>query len=110
MNDVPEQPKFPVAIVIRPLLVSGMLADGGNGRVDILIDAEQPAAVQLQALMHETIHLLLMAAGRAKSIEHDEVRIDEMAKRLADAAPDLVELLGISEDHDDVASSAPRLG
>lgn len=107
---MPEQQKFPVAIVLRPLLVSGMLADGGNGRVDILIDAEQPPPVQLQALMHETIHLLLMAAGRSKSIEHDEVRIDDLAKRLADAAPDLADLLVISEGFDDGTTSAPRLG
>lgn len=79
-------------IVFRPLLVSGTLGDTHTGQV-MIIDSEQPAAEQAVAIWHETIHLLLRAAGRQ---QHDEARIEAMAQRLAAACPEIVALL---KDH-----------
>lgn len=77
---------------VRPLLNSGMLAKAEDGAWVMLIDSEQPKAEQAQAVFHELLHVLLLFGG-VPSWLHCEPRIEAMAKRLAEAAPDVVDLL-----------------
>jgi hypothetical protein len=87
----------------RPLLVSGMLAAAEDGAMVILVDDEQPRREQAAAIWHELVHLLMVAAGVPAWL-HDERRIDDMAKRLATAAPDIM-----GQKVDDIAGSILKL-
>lgn len=82
-------------LVFRPLLVSGMVGDTSDGKL-ILIDSEQPSAQQVVAIWHETVHLLLLAAGKVRPEEHDEATIDAIAHRLAVACPEIIDLVGVA--------------
>lgn len=78
-----------VRVTFRPMLVSGMLAGSKEG-IEILIDDEQSEEEQARAIWHETVHLLLMGAGRE---HHDEKKVEEIAQRLAAACPEIAKML-----------------
>ncbi len=89
--------KFPIEILFRPLLVSGSLATKDNttlfsSTLLIMINDEQPRDQQVVALWHETVHLLLMAAGI--EAPHDEAWVEETARKLAKACPEILDIMG----------------
>ena len=76
-----------VRIVIRPLLVSGMLASDGLELVKrpvIIIDSELPEEERVVSLWHETLHLLGMT---------NEVEVEAIARELAKAYPTILRRL-----------------
>lgn len=69
------------SVSFRPLLVSGLIGDSDAG-ICILIDSEQPERQQVVALWHETLHMLGL---------EDEEQVEAMAKRLAEACPEILQ-------------------
>jgi hypothetical protein len=76
-------------IVFRPLLVQGMLASDDVGPL-IFISADDTPEEQVVTLWHETVHLLLQAAGHTT---HDEQVVESIAHRLAAACPEILGLV-----------------
>ena len=78
---------FGLSFVARPLLVSGMLAKGKDGRWLVLVDSEQPKEEAAIAAWHELAHLL---------VGSDEDKAEALARRLAVAVPEILEIAGIA--------------
>lgn len=95
-------------IIFRPLLVSGMFGEqsgvhdelrqelealAARGvRPVILIDSRQSDREKLIALWHEILHMVIFA--RDPSAPQDEEWIEATARKLAAAAPDLLDKMG----------------
>ena len=91
--------KFPVAILRRPLLIPGALAFKDEttmfvSSLLILVNDRQSKEQQTITLFHEALHLLIRAAGI--EAPHDEEWVEERAKALAAACPDLLEKMGMA--------------
>lgn len=89
-----ERSQFPLKIIFRPLLVQGMFAFQDNttmftSQMVFLIASNSTPEEQTISLWHEALHMLLRAGG--KMPPHDEVWVEERAKALALACPDLLE-------------------
>jgi hypothetical protein len=67
--------------MLRPMLVSGMLADTPCDGPIVLIDSEQSQAEQAVAVFHELLHSIGM---------EDEHQVEGLAVRLGKACPDIV--------------------
>jgi hypothetical protein len=81
----------PFRIVLQPLLVDGLLGSSPTGEDwALFIDNELDHHEQVVTLWHETLHLLLFAAGIPEP--HDEAEIDAIAYRLAQACPEILHL------------------
>lgn len=78
---------FGLSFVARPMLVSGMLAKGKDGRWLVLVNSEQPKEEAAIAAWHELAHLLVGA---------DEDKAEALARRLAVAVPEILEIAGIA--------------
>jgi hypothetical protein len=87
----------PFRIEIRPLLIGGMVATEPSGAWWLLLDAEQEARQKAISLWHETVHLLMFAAG-LPAPQHDEQQIEAIAVRLAAACPDILQILKLSKE------------
>jgi hypothetical protein len=101
---------FPVSLIVRPLLTSGILAvKKDNTGVLILIDSEQPDKQKTIALWHEFIHLIQLASGvELKDI--DEGMTEMLAARFADRCPEILALCTpplAAHDRPSVATSQP---
>lgn len=71
-----------VRVLFRPLLVQGMVRrDFEYDSWMILVDNEQSEAQQTVTLYHEALHLLGLT---------DEDQVEAMAKKLADACPEIL--------------------
>lgn len=89
----------PFRIELRPLLVDGGLYSmRTDGVIDcdwlMAISSEQSLELQAVALWHETLHLLLFAAGIPAP--HDEDQIEALARRLAAACPEVYPMLQLA--------------
>lgn len=89
-----ERTKFPVSIMVRPLLVQGALAFKDEttmfvSSLVILVAEQQSDEEKTVTLFHEALHIMLRAAGIHPP--HDEKWVEERAKALAAACPDLLE-------------------
>lgn len=73
-----------LTVIVRPLLVSAILATDRAGLPVILIDSEQRVKERSIALWHEVVHLILSASDEP---EHDEAEIEMLARRLYAAWP-----------------------
>lgn len=73
-------------IQFRPLLIHGCIASVA-GATWVLIDSEQSEAEQVATLWHETLHLLGL---------RDEDQVEAMAQRLAQACPEILELVKVA--------------
>jgi hypothetical protein len=84
----------PFRIEIRPLLVLGGLFSEATTFHDpqwIMAIADDMAhEEQVFTLWHETVHLLMFAAGIPAP--HDEKQIDEIAARLTLACPEILQI------------------
>lgn len=91
--------KYPLAIEFRPLLLSGLT---GGIRFDeqqnlfchqlvVMIASGQSEEEQRVALFHEMLHIMLLAAG--VEAPHPELWIEERAKAMAAACPDILDML-----------------
>lgn len=76
-----------LSVVFRPLLTQGVLGTTDQGAT-ILVDSESTREQQAITVWHEVLHLLLVALGVK---DHDETAIEEAAKRLAAAMPEIVD-------------------
>jgi hypothetical protein len=77
----------------RPLIVSGMCSVHGD-TITLLIDSEQEEREQAVAIFHETLHALLIAAGKTpeqQEVLHDWV--EDRAQDLAKRCPEIVAVL-----------------
>jgi hypothetical protein len=72
-----------VPLLVRPLLVSGMLATDEVG-VCVVIDSEQDDVEKVKAFWHEVLHLFGLA---------DEVQVERIALLLAEACPSVLRTL-----------------
>jgi hypothetical protein len=82
-------------ILFRPLLTSGMIGKDNASNVYIIIDSEQSEVEQCIALWHETLHLLGLK---------DEDQVEALAKRLADACPEILSHIRATDN----CSHAPK--
>jgi hypothetical protein len=82
--------RFPLRIEFRPLLVQGVMGNGPNTIFIFLADNLNKQAAT-HTLWHELVHVLFMAAGKKT---HDEVEIEEIAMRLAQVCPDILDRCG----------------
>jgi hypothetical protein len=84
----------PFRIEIRPLLILGGLFSEATTFHDpqwIMAIADDMAhEEQVVTLWHETVHLLMLAAGIPAP--HDEKLIDAIAERLAQACPEILQV------------------
>ncbi len=95
--------KYPLSIQFRPLLVSGLT--GGMHfdeqknlfchQLVVLVNNKQPADHQRIALFHEMLHMILLAAGVERP--HDEVWIEDAAKRMAESCPEILAKIGVEK-------------
>lgn len=89
-----ERTQFPLKIIFRPMLIPATFAFQDNTtmfttQLVFMINSEQSPEEQTISLWHESLHLLLRAAGKLPP--HDEQWVEERAKALAKACPDLLE-------------------
>ena len=85
--------KIPLRIEVRPLLTYGGI--GWSEKEIFIYLADDLAGSQAaHALWHEIVHLLMSAGGHE---DHDEVKIDALADRLAAACPEVLELCGVDK-------------
>lgn len=100
MKSNDKQPEtLPLRIKVRRLLTSGGLYTDEGCLVKpivMLIDKEQSEHEMTVSLWHETVHLLLAAAG--KKAPHDEQAVEAMAKKLSSACPEILSLCGLKSE------------
>lgn len=83
---------YPLRIKVRPLLVSGHCGSSPTG-IFINIAEGQSKEDAIQTVWHEILHVVISAGGG----NHDESKIEEIAKRLSTACPEILELTGIQD-------------
>lgn len=99
---------YPIRIVVRPLLTCGVEGSGPNS-VFILLADDMSRAEATVTLWHEWVHIFKRVGGAAVQ---DEAEVDAIAKKLAAACPEILELCGIADKFKMVAASGiepPRL-
>lgn len=86
--------KFPLRVEVRPLLSCGGCGFGDGSIFIMLADDLQRQDARVTA-WHEVIHILKMAGGQMDG--HNESQVDDMAVKLADACPEILEMLGVED-------------
>ena len=87
MND------YPIRIEVRPLLSCGGTGHG-PGSVFILLADDLNKTEATETLWHEFVHIFKKIGGNDN---HDEVEVDALAKKLAVACPEILELCGVAD-------------
>lgn len=87
MND------YPLRIEVRPLLTCGGTGYG-PGTIFILLADDLDRAEATATLWHEIVHILKKVGGGTDN--HDEAEVDAIAKKLAAACPEVLELCGVA--------------
>ena len=99
---------FPLRIEVRPLLSSGGMGYGPSS-IFILLADDLNRDEATVTLWHEIVHILKKVGGHPV---HDEGEVDAIAKKLALACPEILELCGVADKFKVVAASGiepPRL-
>ena len=83
---------YPIRIEVRPLLTCGGTGYG-PGSVFVLLADDLSKAEATETLWHEFVHIFRKIGGKT---DPAETEVEAIAKRLAVACPEILELCGVA--------------